>query len=306
MCVRVLTSRPTDTPELRFLDILGRASHIEAVVSPLDRDLIALGLAPKEAAVYLALLELGTASVQAVSRRSGIVRPTTYVILEQLARKGLVSKVTGADAKKMLFTTEDPSRLTRLLQEQSDVVEQRRQDLNRLLPELHSFYMSGEEKPRVRLFEGKEGLQRLQGEFITASKEPIVGLAPEEELVALFPPEEYNRVIRSVRVQGGIHSRHIAVTAQPASETDDPALLRERRILSPEKLPIKASFAVHGPLLSIVSFRSKIIGVLVEHVDIADSFQAIFEILWNIAEPPRPLDTRTARGTVEAHVPYVR
>ncbi len=61
----------------------------------LDRELSALGLSQKEATVYVALLELGTASVQAIARRADLVRPTTYVILEALTKKGLVQPKRG-------------------------------------------------------------------------------------------------------------------------------------------------------------------------------------------------------------------
>ena len=51
------------------------------------------GLSEKEAKVYLTLLELKEALPSSISRRSGIKRPTTYVVLDQLQKKGLVSYV---------------------------------------------------------------------------------------------------------------------------------------------------------------------------------------------------------------------
>lgn len=252
----------------------------------LDRELVDLGLSSKEAKVYLALLELGTASAQAIARRAGIVRPTTYVILETLTRKGLASKATGPDAKKMLFVAEAPERLESYIQQQQQQLEIRRQEISRLIPELRSLYLRGEEKPRVRLFEGKEGLRALQQEFISISKDAVIGMAPDDVLYGLFPPDEYNRDIRSTRLQAGIRSRHISVSAhgQPAlAQGGEEALLRETRYLAADILPIKASVAAHGPLLSIVSFRNRIIGVLIEHQDITDSFRALFEYVWRSA-----------------------
>lgn len=257
----------------------------EYTVSPLDRDLIVLGLTPKEAAVYLALLELGTASVQAIARRAELVRPTTYVILEHLTRKGLVSKASGADAKKMLFSAEDPSHLERYLDDQVREIDRRRSQLGDLIPELKSAYASGEEKPRVRLFEGKDGLRGLQEEFIEAGQGPVVGVVSADDLYALFPEDEFHQKIRSIRLQAGLRSRQVYTTArQRPSLEEDRVYLRENRFMPPEKLPLHGSLAANGPVLSIVSFRSKIIGVLIEHKDIADSFRAIFELIWEAAE----------------------
>lgn len=252
---------------------------------PLERDLLSLGLASKEAAVYLALLELGTASVQAIARRANIVRPTTYVILEALARKGLVVKATGPDAKKILFQAEEPGRLEQYLEQQRREFERRQQTLRSLVPELRSVYARGEEKPRVRLFEGKEGLRTLQEEFISAGRGPVAGVVSADDLYVLFPEEEFHREIRSVRLRAGIRSRQVYTTAgaRPSPE-EDREYLRDNRYMPPDKLPIRGSLSANGPVLSIVSLRSKIIGVLIEHPDIADSFRALFDIVWEAAE----------------------
>lgn len=249
-----------------------------------------LGLPPKEAAVYHALLHAGTASVQAVAHLAGIVRPTAYVILQSLERKGLVSKATGPDAKKTLFMAEPPERLSGYLEQQAHALGQRQNALADLLPDLRSAFARGEERPRVRLFEGKDGLKRLQHEFIEASRGPVVGMSPEDLLQGLFPSdsEEFQQEILGVRVRAGIPTRYVYTSARRQHHTpeENRAVLREGRFLPPDKLPITASFAVHGPLLSIVSFRNKIIGVLIEHPDIADSFRAVFEIVWQAAYPP--------------------
>lgn len=266
----------------------------------LDRELIDLGLSPKEAKVYLSLLELGRASAQAIADRAGLVRPTTYVILEALARKGLASKVSGPEAKKLMFAAEAPERLQHFLERQQFEIEQRRRSLEQLLPSLRSRQLAGEERPRVRMFEGKEGLKALQQEFVSISTEPMVGMLPVDELQKLFPLDshEYERDIRSVRVKAGVWSRHLYTSARGPLYTavEDAAALRESRYVPSEKLPIKSSFTVHGPLLSAVTFRNKIIGVLVEHRDITESFQAIFDRLWEYAaqfQTSRPPSSRT-------------
>lgn len=251
----------------------------------LERDLVEIGLAQKEASVYMALVELGTASVQAIAHRAGVVRPTAYVVLEGLAQKGLASKATGPDAKKMLFRAETPERLERFFEDQRRDLERRHEELRRIIPGLRSAFARGEEYPRVRLYEGKDGLQALQQEFVLAGRGPIVSLTPEDDMHTLLPREEFAR-IRLTRLEAGVPSRHIytTVSSHRYTKEEDAAALRESRYLPPEKLPLKASFAANGPLLSIVSFRNKIIGVLIEHEDIADSFRAIFEAAWDASE----------------------
>ncbi|MDO8511879.1 MAG: helix-turn-helix domain-containing protein [bacterium] len=241
-----------------------------------------LGLTEKEAAVYLALLQLGQAPVQTISRKADIVRPTAYVVLDSLIHKGLCKK--GLIGKKTVFIASPPEDLDNLIRKRERDAHEQRVRLHHLLPELRALYALSEERPSIRLFEGKEGLKNLQREFVEISSEPMYGMGSDDVMENLFPraSNEYDEEIRGVRVKAGIKSFNIYTTSdgEKRSPESDKKALRESRYIEKEKLPIKAHFSVHGPLLSIVSFRKKIIGVLIEHVDIADSFKAIFDVAW--------------------------
>ena len=45
------------------------------------------GLHEKEAKVYLALLELGTADVSDIAAKAGVKRPTSYLVLDELKER---------------------------------------------------------------------------------------------------------------------------------------------------------------------------------------------------------------------------
>ena len=49
------------------------------------------GLSEKEAKIYLALLELGTATVSDIAEKAEINRSNTYVLLNSIAERDLVS-----------------------------------------------------------------------------------------------------------------------------------------------------------------------------------------------------------------------
>ncbi len=115
-------------------------------------DLAKIGLENKKADVYLALLQLGSASVLEISKKSGIKRPTTYDILQDLLNKKLISQ--SFQGKKKVFTAENPDNLKWMIQEQENIVE-------RILPELRSYFNIAKEKPRVRYYEGTEGIKYI-------------------------------------------------------------------------------------------------------------------------------------------------
>ncbi len=59
----------------------------------LTKNLETTGLTQKESAVYLALLETGQASIAGLAQKTGIKRPTCYLIIDELIKKGLATSV---------------------------------------------------------------------------------------------------------------------------------------------------------------------------------------------------------------------
>ena len=57
----------------------------------IENVLKAYGLNEKQIKVYLACLELGSASVQKISQKSGLIRTTVYEVLETLKQRGFTS-----------------------------------------------------------------------------------------------------------------------------------------------------------------------------------------------------------------------
>ena len=74
-----------------------------------------IGLSEKEAKVYLALLQLGRTSAYAVAEKSGLKKPTAYVILGELMHKGLALKIPRN--KKQLFIAKQPDEFFALVEE---------------------------------------------------------------------------------------------------------------------------------------------------------------------------------------------
>ena len=78
-----------------------------------EKELQNLGLSEKEAKIYLASLELGPETVQNIAKKAGINRPTTYLQIESLKEKGLISEFQRG--KKTFYAPESPNRLLSML-----------------------------------------------------------------------------------------------------------------------------------------------------------------------------------------------
>ena len=76
-----------------------------------------LGLTEKKKpSYYINALELGSFSVMGIAHKSGIKRPTCYLILDELVKKGLVSIIPRA--KKLLYIAGPPEVLIKQAEEQ--------------------------------------------------------------------------------------------------------------------------------------------------------------------------------------------
>ncbi|OGN13086.1 MAG: hypothetical protein A3J47_01175 [Candidatus Yanofskybacteria bacterium RIFCSPHIGHO2_02_FULL_43_22] len=237
-----------------------------------------LGLSENEAKVYMAMLELGPSVVVEISRKSQINRPTTYVQIESLKKKGLVS--TQTKGKKQIFIAESPDKLELLIDDELKTVEGKKSELNNFLPELLGLFNSSGERPHVKFFEGKEGILALQREFLKTDDAPIYGITSLDNILEVFP--EFENTYTKKRVNKKIHSRTIYTSRKgPILKESDESSLRESKFIEPDKLPLGVDITIFKDKVAIVALRGKISGTLIEHKEIADSFRAIFELVWN-------------------------
>src|SRR3989344_3806476 len=231
-----------------------------------------LGLNEKEAKVYMALLQLGRASAYSVSEKSGLKKPTTYVILGELVKKGLVSKVPRM--RKQLFVAKSPDEFFALAEERLALAK-------KVLPELMA--MAGGDQPKVRsiFYEGLGGvrqalwyhLNEMNGrQFVGFYASPHEAADGFEELSI-----EWNKELR----KKGIMIRGIV--------PDHPSLVEWRKrdseyghsmkIVSYESYSAVNSIEVGDTFVRILAFRD-LQAVIIENPDVARTVRQIFKMVW--------------------------
>lgn len=233
-----------------------------------------LGFSDNEAKVYLALLELGEAPVSQIAANAGIKRPTCYLTLDQLEKKGFVAVVPFAN--KIHYRASKP---TALLHAAEDYMQQAKS----LVPLLASLYGQDSLSPKVKLFEGKSGQKVLFTEILqtlSAQKQPeIVWFANWESLEARRPGE----LARSFRVHSKkkVKKREIIQDTPKARElVKQYAYANFTNKFVPSEKSIGIDLGITGNKVALFSLSAPLFGVLIEHKIIADSLRAIFELAW--------------------------
>lgn len=237
----------------------------------LEKYLQEIGLNEKEAAVYLALLQVDSASVADIAEKTEIKRPTVYVVLETLSKKGLVSEVEIGN--KTHFASESPERLETFVERQKIVLEEHAKRLHDIIPQLKSVEREGGERPIVKYFEGKEGIISSAEELFTAQdKSDTTHIVYSKDLIdALFTQEERTRY-KKMRLGKNIKSKALYTYTQGEIPSDSTG---ERTRLDEKKYPITCDINIYEDRVRINTLGESLSGIFIKSKDVADTLRSI-------------------------------
>ncbi|MBM5789594.1 TrmB family transcriptional regulator, partial [Candidatus Parcubacteria bacterium] len=236
-----------------------------------------LGLSDKEAAVYLASLELGPAAVQDISHKSKINRATTYVMIESLAARGLLS--TFVRGKKRFYAPESPERLLSILRVQQQELEEKRQEFEKALPLLFALYNTEGAKPQIRYLEGVEGLKTLRQNFEKLEGEFIQILSFDDAVVSRDLAHGRQSHINNLKNERVPH-RILAVTDHPDPDKIPEVGVGEWRMIPYSEFPMHGEITVRSNHVFLFSYRSSILAVIIVSKEIADVVRSLFNLAW--------------------------
>jgi len=130
----------------------------------MKEELKKLGFSEKEANIYLALVELGAAKAADLAKKAGENRTTTYSILSNLVRQGLVE----IDVQGVItyYTAGKPDRLIEAIQED---LTQKVRLANQIAKQLNSTARKESSYlPKVKVFVGDSGIKNMFLQYYNA------------------------------------------------------------------------------------------------------------------------------------------
>jgi sugar-specific transcriptional regulator TrmB len=235
----------------------------------------AVGLNQKEAQLYLAGLHLGSAPASDYSKKAGLNRITAYSTLEEMVHKGYFTTVKKVRAK--WYAPVAPEYLTLEVRKSADA-------LDRALPELRSLQGAKYRKPRVRFFEGIEGVRHVYQDTLTAQTE-VLNFANSAVVRQFWPT--YDEEYVDERVKRGIHLRGIAPDDEVGRKVhgEDRRRLREIRLVPAREFDFTNEINVYDHKVAICSFGSEkeLFGVIIESKEVSETQKQIFEMAWRYA-----------------------
>src|SRR3989338_8645462 len=142
-----------------------------------------IGLAGKEAKVYIALLEKGPSLAGEITKASGVNRTNVYDALDKLTQKGLASYIITANRK--CFQAAEPKRFMLYLEDKQKQLEHKKKLFNKILPELQTRKKLSKQPQEATLYKGRKGLQSITEDVLNTKKDLLV-FGAEGKLVEIF------------------------------------------------------------------------------------------------------------------------
>ncbi len=227
----------------------------------------------KKADVYLASLELGGASVIDIAKKANIKRTTAYDILIDLQKMGLLSQTV--QGKKRLFIGEDPEKIKKDL-------ERKEAAFNEILPIIKSVYNSGGTKPKIRFYEGTDGLKECYLDTLKYSGE-ILALGSEHATKPLGTDWLLSYVKN--RVKKKIFLKAIVADSQLIQKeflSKDREQMRISKTIDTQKYPFTIEINIYGHQKVFFMSPNEQIGLIIEGREIYRTMKSMFELIWDL------------------------
>ncbi|MCL5010978.1 MAG: hypothetical protein M1127_02080, partial [Patescibacteria group bacterium] len=237
------------------------------------------GFSEKEMKVYLALLELGKGTVSAIARKAGIQRTTCYTILDSLVSKK-VAIISGKEPKQE-YVAESPDMIVAMLKQEMNSLQEQLKNAEKLVPQLKSMH-NVSNRPKVKFYEGKEGLKEVYEDTLT-SKEEIRAFATLDDmynaLPGYFPDYFKRRSKKNISIKGIVPATSVAFERMKYNKEE----MRTMALIPADKFRFSPEINIYDNKIMIASWREKL-GIIIESAEIADAMKKIFELAWQEAK----------------------
>lgn len=242
----------------------------------IKKALLQLELTEKEIAAYITLLEKGAGSVQDISRTLGINRVTIYSAIEALKRKGLAAETKRG--KRTLFVAESPDILRDFLEtKKEDIKRQEKLLSNLIIPTLSLIDANKPDKPEIRFFEGKRGINMVYDTYVLRSRD-LIGCGSYESAIKTTSWKDEEWFLNQIKKRKIIYRVILADTP-----LDREFAQRFKEYYHVKFLPLDwqmtADIHVFGSYVSLMSYET--FGTtLIKDRSIAQSMKMYLEFMW--------------------------
>lgn len=236
-----------------------------------------LGLNEKSASVYLALLELGSATVQEVAEKASVKRTSIYNFLEELTKLGLITQIQ--EKHKTILIAENPNILKQRAREKEKEAEMYVQNIDQIVPSLLNIYNLPGEKPKMKFYRGIEGIKKAYHDTLLAG-ETIYAFSDYEKMMEAMTFEHMVGYANE-RTKREIKFYSIGPGGQWAKKAIALSKKQKRQMKINNQLKFDTEINIYGNKVALISFRRPYAAAIIEDRAIAQTLKSIWQVMWD-------------------------
>jgi|SRR3989338_5838909 len=236
------------------------------------------GLAKNDRKIYLLLLEFGVSTVSDLVKKTGMHRSYIYEILEKLIGMGLAGFVVKNNRK--YFEAAVPERIVEILESKEQEINQNKQEIKKLLPELKKIQKISAVKQEAKIFLGKQGIKSILEDVISTGKD-FVAFGAEGKFKDIY--KWYYDNWQKRRIKQKIKYKILYKETLKKERQQKEQTLAEVKFIS-KIYEFPATTIIYGNKVAIITWEPNPIAFLLENEQTAKSFVSYFEILWQTAK----------------------
>ncbi len=243
--------------------------------------LVQIGLEPKEAKLYLAILEMHEPTVAEVAKVTNINRTTAYDLVHSLVRRGMVQLVPSSRVKSRSDTKViRPQNPDKLLTDwlQTKIL------LDHVVPQLQELNERSGPFPRTTYFEGVDGMRHALFETLTWGSElcGIMSMGDLHGSIGKIATDDYVNERCKRKIWLRVVRSHEKDTDEGWSSNKDEFRVARH---APDAYVYNMTMLVGADKVIMLSTRNENFAVKIESTEYAEMQRNLFEILWNVSTP---------------------
>lgn len=245
-------------------------------------DLKFFDLSQKEVDIYLAALELGPASIQQITNKTGLVRTSVVYYIDSLLDKGFFNETIVR--KRKFYIAIHPEKIKDIYKLKRVRFEQTENKLESIIDRINSFCPQLNNSaiemlsPNIYYFEGEKGLIKIYEDTLQ-SQENMCAFTAWDNMLHVLP--KYLPAYVKRRTAANIHSNCIAVDSpisRKIAKRDDKECRHTKFLKSKDTLSVETM--IYGDKIALVSFEGELGGIIIENETLAKAQKIFFDALW--------------------------
>ncbi|MBI5152536.1 hypothetical protein HZA39_03305 [Candidatus Peregrinibacteria bacterium] len=252
------------------------------LIHKMQEILESIGLAGKEAALYLASLKIGTNPASIIAKEADIERSTAYSIIEKLKHKGYMMELKKGSLRS--YTAAEPRRILNYLKYQQSELDMKIRELAENICYLDGLKTAYHSRPATNLLEGKNSIIYVYESILSEAKplKTILSVSEtDEKLKKYFKSFTERRILKKIPIK--IIARENALDSAAELIKKD---LCEIRFLRKEFAP-NAIINIYSDKIAFISLKNEFV-ILIDNAAIAETFTHLFEVIWNSSSRKDP------------------